>query len=144
MDVYKNLDWEAVEKLKISSGSKIVLKRDLNFLRSEENISVQFLLDGEVKGSVDCHLCLDNKDIDENSRNYLYPYFTESMNILLGRLISTDPMLSALKIKLSPPKCTIYSKTIDSRLMSELVVYSLVINDFDFDVVLNLNLTVIN
>jgi hypothetical protein len=141
MDLYKNIDWSEVEKLKISSTSRIIKKKDLSHFHSDENITVQFSLTGDVSGTIDCYLCLDNKDVSEGNRNYLYPLFTESMNILIGKLISTDKVFSNAHIKLSPPKCTIYSKMIDSRLVEKLMMYELVINDFEFNVILNLNLT---
>lgn len=144
MDVYKNIDWSEVEKLKISSSSRIVMKKDINHFHSDENITVQFQLAGQVNGNIDCHLCLDNKDITEAERNYLYPLFAESMNILIGRLISTDKLLSQSTITLSPPRITIYSKMIDSRLVDKLTVYELKINDYEFNVILGLNLTIVN
>ncbi len=144
MDVYKNLDWSEVEQLKISPSSRIIRKKDLNHLHTDENITVQFNISGEITGTIDCHLCLDNKDITEADRNYLYPHFSESMNILLGKLISTDSFLSTSELKLSPPKINLYSKMIDSRLVDKLMVYELMINDFEFDVILNLQLTALN
>lgn len=142
MDIYKNLDWSEVERVKISPSSRITKKNDLNHIRSTENISVVFQLKGDIKGNIDCHLCLDNKDVTEADRNYLYPFFTESMNILIGRLLSTDKLLSSSQVKLSPPKCTLYSKIVDSRLVTKLMVYELTINDFEFDVVLNMNISI--
>lgn len=144
MDVYKNLDWSEVERLKISPTSRIVRKKDINPLHSDENITVQFQTSGDIVGTIDCHLCLDNKEITEADRNFLYPLFAESMNILIGKLISTDKLLMNSNIKLSPPKITIYSKMLDSRLVEKLMVYELMINDFEFDVIMNLNLTVMN
>jgi DNA polymerase I-like protein with 3'-5' exonuclease and polymerase domains len=49
MDIYKNLDWSEVERVKISPSSRITKKNDLNHIRSTENISVIFQLEGEIK-----------------------------------------------------------------------------------------------
>ena len=144
MDVLKNIDWSEVEKLKISSASRIIQKKDLNHIQSTENITVQFDLNGDVRGQINCYLCLDNKEIAEGTKNYLYPLFTESMNILLGRLISTDKLLSQSKIDLSAPRCTLFSKKIDSRNIDQVMMYQLKINDYEFDVLLNLGLTVVS
>lgn len=143
MDV-KNLDWSEVEGLRISPHSKITHKKDLNHIRSTENIQVQFSLSGDVKGMIHCYLCLDDREMTEADKNYLYPLFTESMNILIGRLISTDKLFSVSNIQLSAPRFTLYSKMIDSRMVDQLIVYELKINDHEFNVILNLDLTAIN
>ena len=111
MDVSHALKLASIKELKILSNVRLINRHDLNALNSQENLHVQFALSGEVQGSMTCYLCLDHHKLTQTDKNYIFPLFVESMNILVGKQLSLNQQL---KIKLSPPRLSMISHLINT------------------------------
>jgi|GEM_PF-6602460 len=92
-----------IEEIKILTDVKLTNESN-DRENSLQNVHVNFILNGEIKGDVTAYLCLDGVDLSTAEKNYLFPLFTESMNILIGKQISLDPQLNYLRVSLSPPR----------------------------------------
>ena len=84
MNLNKNFEISNIEELKILSNVRLLKRHELNPIYSKENLHVQFQLSGEVKGVINCFLCLDGHELTVSDKNVLFPLFVESMNILIG------------------------------------------------------------
>lgn len=144
MEVSKTFQMTRIEEIKILNDVRLVNNHDLNPRFSQDNMTVQFNLEGDVKGSVNCYLCLDNKELGYTDRNYLFPLFMESMNILIGKQISFDPELKDLHIQLSPPKISLNPTKVDTKGRQATHLYELLLNDDSFDILIQYNLTLMN
>lgn len=133
-----------VQELKILHNVRLISSHDLNPIYSKNNINVHFEISGDVKGAVNCYLCLDDCELPVTDKNFLYPLFVESMNILIGRQLSLDKIFNHSKLKISPPKLSLISKEINTSLRSLTQKYELELEQVAFDVLVEYNLTVLN
>lgn len=133
-----------IQELKILHNVRLIHRHDLNPITSSDNLHVQFDVTGEVKGSITCHLCLDKQEMSEGERNYIFPLFIESMNILVGRQISLDDEFRNMKIRLSPPKLNMIAKDITTNSRNLTQKYELDLESHNFDVLIEYSLEGIN
>ncbi len=144
MDVLKPIEVSRIEELKILNNVRLLNKFDLNPINSLENLMVQFELGGEVRGSINCYLCLDGKELGASDKNYLFPLFVESMNILVGRQITTDEILGNLKLKLSAPKLSLTSREINTARKNMTQKYDFQIEEMIYSVLIEYSLEALN
>lgn len=144
MDVSKPLEMARIEEIKILHNVRLVHKNDLNPIYSKENLRVQFEISGDLKGAVTCYLCLDGQELTPTDRNYLFPLFVESMNILIGRQISLDEDLAKFKLKLSGPKLNMNSIELNSKLKIMMQKYELELEGFHYNILTEYNLESLN
>ena len=134
MEVLRALEVTSISEIKILSNVRLISKRDLNPVYSKNNLHVQFSLSGELRGSITCYLCLDGHELNPTDKNYIFPLFTEAMNILIGKQISQDKELKNFRIKLSPPKLSMISNEVNSALKSSIQNYKLELEGFSFSI----------
>lgn len=144
MEVLKPIELNRIEELKILNNVRLLNKFDLNPINSLENLMVQFELGGEVRGSINCYLCLDGKELAVSDRNYLFPLFVESMNILVGRQITTDEILGNLQLKLSAPKLSLSSREINTARRNMTQKYDFEIEETIYSVLIEYSLQALN
>lgn len=144
MEVLRPLTLTGISEIKIVQNVRLVYRRDLNPIYSKENVHAQFALSGEIKGAITCHLCLDGLDLTPAEKNYLFPLFVESMNILVGKQISHDEQLNKFDIKISPPKINMISSEINTALKSQTQKYDLMLEDLSYTVLTEYNLEALN
>lgn len=144
MEVLKPVEIARIEELKILQNVRLIHRHDLNAVHSKDNLRVQFELSGEIKGGITCFLCLDGHELSSSDRNYLFPLFVESMNILIGRQISLDEELSSYNLKISSPKLNMnpLPVTTDARGMTH--KYELEIESGTFCILTQYSLEIIN
>ena len=145
MEINRLIEISRIEELKILHDVRLIHKHDLNPIQSNMNLRVQFEVSGDIRGTITCHLCLDNKELTQIDQNYVYPLFVESMNILIGRQISLDKELRDFKIKLSPPKLNMnpqFISTSSARGMTH--KYELELESMSFDVLTQYSLEIYN
>lgn len=133
-----------IDEVKILSNVRVVGSRDLNHIQSSENLRVQFEISGDVKGKITSYLCLDGKELTDSEKNYLYPLFTEAMNILVGRQISTDARFSKSQIKMSAPKISLISVPLNTEKKTGVQKYELKLSTIDFTVITEYSLVPLN
>lgn len=136
------MDVSTVNELKILSNVRLVGLSEGFVQSSSNNLHVQFSLSGEIQGTVTCYLCLDEHELGPTEKNYIFPLFVESMNILIGRQLSQDTNLKNYKIKLSPPKLSMISKDILYRLGTQ--CYELELEGFTFSILTDYRFEVIS
>lgn len=144
MEVSKPIELARIDEIKILQHVRLIHRLDLNPIYSKDNLRVQFELQGEIKGSITCYLCLDDQELSTADRNYLFPLFVESMNILIGRQISLDEELSHFRVTLSAPKLSMLSKEINTSLRSLTQKYELELEDMSYKVLTEYNLEAMN
>lgn len=144
MEVMKALELTRIEEIKILQNVRLIYKHDLNPVYSKDNLRVQFEISGEIRGAITCYLCLDNSELSESERNYMFPLFVEAMNILVGKQISMDDELSHFKIRLSSPKLSMISKEINTSLRSVTQKYDLELENGVFKVLTEYTLEALN
>jgi hypothetical protein len=144
MEVSKPLELARIQEIKILQNVRLIQRQDLNPVYSKDNLRVQFEIDGEIKGSVTCYLCLDGQELSSVDRNYIFPLFVESMNILVGRQISVDDQLSKFSIRLSTPKLSMIAKEINTALRAVTQKFELEIESRTFNVLTEYNMEVLN
>jgi hypothetical protein len=144
MDVSKPIEISRIEELRIIHNVRIVHRRDLNPVTSSLNLRVQFEVSGEIRGSITCYLCLDGHELLPIERNYIFPLFVESMNILVGRQLSLDDEISHFKLRLSPPKLNMNSIEISTSRRALTHKYELEIESRAFTVLGEYSLESIN
>lgn len=144
MEVTRMLELARIDELKILHNVRLIHRHDLNAMTSTENLHVQFTVAGDVRGQITCHLCLDGRELTEADRNYLFPLFTESMNILVGRQITMDDEFRNMKIKLSPPKLSMISRTISTATRNQTQKYELDLDSLCFGVLIEYSLEGVN
>jgi hypothetical protein len=125
MEVLKPLELASIPEIKILQNVRLINRLDLNPIYSKDNLRVQFEISGEIKGSITCFLCIDGYELSQADRNYLFPLFLESMNILIGRQITLNKDLNRFKIDLSSPKLSMIAKEINTSLRSMTQKYEL-------------------
>ena len=141
MDVSQALELTSINELKILSNVRLINRHDLNSLNSQENLHVQFSLAGEVQGAITCYLCLDHHKLTQTDKNYIFPLFVESMNILVGKQLSLN---QDLKMRLSPPKLSMISQSINTSEKSGMKLYDLQLDGQTFSVLTESTIEILN
>lgn len=144
MDINKTLEVTRIEEIKILNDIRLINNHDLNSRTSTDNLTVQFTLTGEVKGNINCYLCLDDKEVGHTDRSYLLPLFIEAMNILIGKQISYDTDLKNLRIVLSTPQIRLNPTVVSTSGRSSTHLYELMINESSYDVLIQYGLQLVN
>ena len=144
MEVSKPIELARISEIKILQNVRLIHKSDLNPIYSKDNLRVQFDITGEIRGGVTCYLCLDGHELTPTEKNYIFPLFVESMNILIGRQISLDEDLSHFRINLSSPKLSMIAKEINTALRSLTQKYDLELEEQSFNVLTEYNLQALN
>jgi hypothetical protein len=144
MEVTKAIELTRIDEIKILQNVRLIYRHDLNPLYSKDNLRVQFDLSGEVKGTITCYLCLDGKELDPSDKNYIYPLFVETMNILIGRQISLDEDFNRYKLRLSSPKLSMISKEINTSLRTMTQKYDLEMESMTYQILTEYSLEALN
>jgi hypothetical protein len=144
MESLKLFELSSIEEIKILHNVRLINKRDLNPVYTKENLSVQFQISGDLKGTINCYLCLDLFELTSEQKNYLFPLFVESMNILIGRQLSSDPHLRNYKITLSPPRVSMIAKEINTAYKGSLHKYQLDFEGMAYTILTEYNLEALN
>jgi hypothetical protein len=144
MEVLRPIEFTRIDELKILQNVRLLHKHDLNPIYSKDNLIVQFEISGDIKGTINCYLCLDQLDLSESDKNYLFPLFIESMNILTGKQITLDDEFSNFKIQMSPPKLSMIPREINSSLRIRTQKYDLEMDDISYKVLVDYNLQAAN
>lgn len=144
MEVTKSIKVTRIGELKILQNVRLIHRADLNPVYSKENLRVQFSISGDIKGSITCYLCLDGHELTAAERNYIFPLFVESMNILVGRQISIDAELGKFRLKLSAPKLNMNSLEINTSKRNHTQKYDLELENIQFCVLTEYSLEAIN
>ncbi len=132
MEVLRPIEVARIGELKILQNVRLIHRTDINPIYSKENLRVQFTITGEIKGAITCYLCLDGHELTPTERNYIFPLFVESMNILIGRQISLDDDLSKFRVKLSAPRLNMNSLEVNTALRVMTQKYDLELEDIQF------------
>ena len=144
MEVLRPIEFTRIDELKILQNVRLLHKHDLNPIYSKENLIVQFEISGDIKGTINCYLCLDQLELSESDKNYLFPLFIESMNILTGKQITLDDEFSNFKIQMSPPKLSMIPREINSSLRIRTQKYDLEMDEISYKVLVDYNLQAAN
>lgn len=144
MEVSKPIELARISEIKILQNVRLIHRTDLNPIYSKDNLRVQFEVTGDIKGTITCYLCLDQHELMEMEKNYIFPLFVEAMNILIGRQISLDDDFSHFRVNLSSPKLSMIPKEINTALRLITQKYDLELEAAAFTVLTEYNLTAIN
>jgi hypothetical protein len=144
MEVSRLIELTRIDEIKILQNVRLVHRHDLNPTYSKENLRVQFEISGELKGVVTCFLCLDGHELVASERNFIFPLFVESMNILVGRQITLDEELNHFQVKLSSPKLNMNATEINTSYKRMMQKYNLELDSMIFEVLTEYNLEVLN
>ncbi len=134
MEVSKTIEISSINEIKILSNVRLIHRRDLNPAYTKNNLQVSFSISGDLFGNITCYLCLDDQELSASDKNFIYPLFVESMNILVGKQISTDPQLSAFNLKIAAPKMSMNSKEVNSAYKSGIQSYDLELDGLRFTI----------
>lgn len=140
----KQIDLTQIPEIRILNDVRLIHRNDLNQISSHENLRVQFEISGDVKGAITCYLCLDELELSQMEKNYIFPLFTESMNILVGRQISLDQQTSKLKVNLSSPKISMISVPVQTAKKNVTHIYELELATMSFNVIVESSLDFLN
>jgi hypothetical protein len=144
MDITQNLSISNIEELKILSDVRLIERRDLNPIYSKENLQVQFIVQGDLQGLINCHLCLDGFELSTSERNYIFPLFVETMNILIGKQLSESTSLSQFKLTFSPPKLSMVARELNTNFKLGMQAYELDVEGLSFCVLTEYILKALN
>lgn len=144
MEVSKPIELTRIAEIKILQNVRLIHKHDLNPVYSKDNLRVQFEIAGEIRGSITCYLCLDGHELTASEKNYIFPLFVESMNILIGRQITLDEEFANFKIKLSSPKLNMNARELNTALRSMTQKYDLELEEQTFSVLTEYSLEALN
>jgi hypothetical protein len=144
MEVSRSVEVSSIEELKILHNVRVVCRHDINPVISSNNLRVQFEVSCEIKGAITCYLCLDGQELTPVEKNYVFPLFIESMNILIGRQITLDEKLGHFNIKLSPPKLNMNPTQISTASKGFIHKYELELESYSFCVLTDYSLETIN
>lgn len=144
MEVSKPIELARIDEINILQHVRLIHKHDLNPVYSKDNLRVQFEISGEIRGTITCYLCIDNMELSSAERNYLFPLFVESMNILIGRQITLDEELTTFRINMSSPKLSMIAKEINTSLRSMTQKYELELEDMSYKILTEYNLEAMN
>jgi hypothetical protein len=144
MELNKLIEFTRIDEIKILSNVRLVHRHDINPIYSKENLRTQFEISGDIKGAVTCFLCLDGHELTPSEKNYIFPLFIEAMNILIGKQISLDPELSLYSIRMSPPKLSMISQELNSKLKNMLQSYELELDGYTFTILIEYSIEAMN
>ncbi len=144
MEVFKQIELDQISEIKILQNVRVLYRTDLNPVYSKENLRVQFEINGDVRGQINCYLCIDGQTLDHAERNYLFPLFAESMNILIGRQISSDKKIKKSQIRISPPKISMNAQELNTSLKTMMQKYELTLDDRSLVILIEYNLEAMN
>ncbi len=144
MDVSHTLEVSKIAEIKILSDVRLISQSITRNISSKDNLHVQFLINGELQGNITCHLFLDKHELSPTDKNFIFPLFTEAMNILIGKQLSQDIKLKNLMTKLSPPKLSMISRDLISENRPGTQLYALELDGFTFKVLIEYNFEVIS
>lgn len=144
MEVLRPIEISRIEELRIVHNVRIIHRHDLNPVISKENLRVQFEVSGEIRGGITCYLCMDGHELSTTDRNYIFPLFVETMNILIGRQITLDAEIRHFIVRLSPPKLNMNSTSISTTARGSTHKYELEIDSTSFCVLAEYSLETIN
>ena len=144
MEINKPIELSRISEINILHNVRLIHKHDLNPIHSKNNLRVQFEVSGEIKGNITCFLCLDGKELEPSEKNYIFPLFVETMNILIGKQISLDEDLSHFKIKLAPPKISMISKELNTAFRSMTQKYELELAHDSYQILTEYSLEALN
>jgi hypothetical protein len=144
MEVLKPIELSRIEELRILQNVRLLNKFDLNPIRSTENLMVQFDVTGDVRGCITCYLCLDEKELSTRDKNYLFPLFVESMNILIGKQISIDEVMGHIPLRLSSPKLSLSAREINTAKRNLTQKYDFEIEETIYPILIEYSLQALN
>jgi len=144
MEVLKPIELSRIEELKILQNVRLLNKFDLNPIRSTDNLMVQFDVAGDVRGGITCYLCLDEKELSTSDKNYLFPLFVESMNILIGKQISIDEVMGQIPLRLSSPKLSLSAREINTAKRNLTQKYDFEIEETIYPILIEYSLQALN
>jgi hypothetical protein len=105
---------------------------------------VQFDVAGDVLGCITCYLCLDEKELSTSDKNYLFPLFVESMNILIGKQISIDEVMGQIPLRLSSPKLSLSAREINTSKRNLTQKYDFEIEETIYPILIEYSLQALN
>lgn len=144
MEVLRSIELTRIGELKILNNVRLIHGHDLNGVYSKDNLRVQFQITGDLLGSITGYLCLDGQELSATEKNYIFPLFTEAMNILVGRQISLDDEMAHLNLKLSSPKISMLPLEINTAKRISTQQYLLEMDGRSLTILVEYNLTAIN
>jgi hypothetical protein len=144
MEVTKPIELARIDELRILHNVRLLYRHDLNPVYSKDNLRVQFELSGEIRGTITCYLCLDTRELSQAERNYVFPLFVESMNILLGRQLTLDEELSGYRLTMSAPRLSMIPQEINSSYRSLIQKYELELEDLSYSILTEYSLAAYN
>jgi hypothetical protein len=144
MEILKPIELKRIDEIHILHNVRLINKRDLNPIYSKDNLRVQFEITGDIRGKITCYLCLDDKEISTPERNYLFPLFVESMNILVGKQVSLNDDFNKFKIHMSAPKLSMLPNELNTSLRSMTQKYDLEIEELSYQILTEYSLEAIN
>ncbi len=144
MEVSKPIELTYIDELRILHNVRLLSRHDLNPVYSKENLRVQFDLKGGIRGTITCYLCLDERELSQSEKNFLFPLFVESMNILVGRQITLDAELADQRITMSPPRLSMVPSEINSSFRSMTQKYELELDDLAYSILTEYSLEAFN
>ncbi len=144
MELSKPIELARIDEIRILYNVRLLYRHDLNPMYSKDNLRVQFDLNGEIRGTITCYLCLDDRELSQSERNFLFPLFVESMNILVGRQITLDNELAAYHLTMSPPRLSMIPREINSSYRSMTQKYDLELEDLTYNILTEYSLEAFN
>lgn len=144
MEIMRSINLTEVDQINILKDVRVIRSRDLNPINSNDNLKIQFEISGMINGLINCYLCLDEIHLSPTDKNYLFPLFVESMNILIGQQIANDKEFQKSKLKLSPPKLSMNGTEINSKNKLSIQKYELQIDEYFYDVLIEYSLQALN
>ena len=134
---------DAINEIKILPNVRLLNQAISEPLLSQDNLRVEFQIGGEIIGKITCYLCLDGHELSQTEKNFIFPLFVESMNILIGKQISDDKSLKNFKINLSPPKISMLPSLLKTNESKNIQSYNLELDGISFKILSDYQLGVI-
>jgi hypothetical protein len=134
---------DAISEIKILPNVRLLNQAMSEPLLSQDNLRVEFQIGGEIIGKITCYLCLDGHELSQTEKNFIFPLFVESMNILIGKQISYDKSLKNFKINLSPPKISMLPSSLKTHESKNIQSYNLELDGISFKILSDYQLGVI-
>ena len=134
---------DAISEIKILPNVRLLNQAMSEPLLSQDNLRVEFQIRGEIIGKITCYLCLDGHELSQTEKNFIFPLFVESMNILIGKQISYDKSLKNFKINLSPPKISMLTSSLKTNQSKNIQSYNLELDGISFKILSDYQLGVI-
>jgi hypothetical protein len=125
---------DAINEIKILPNVRLLNQARKEPLLSQDNLRVEFDISGEIIGKIICYLCLDGHELGQSEKNFIFPLFVESMNILIGKQLSNDKSLKNFKIQLSPPKISMLPISLKAHELNNVQSYNLELDGISFKI----------